>query len=94
MHKCYYLSAKDKNTQVHMLLYSFLAEQVLFALSGGSTSWPADVVEQSACPGALVDGCRSTDSFEGQHYRLQLDVGCNRKPVEVTEEGGHMGEFG
>ena len=34
------------------------------------------------------------DSLEGQHHRLELDPGRNRKPVEVMEEGGHIGEFG
>ena len=36
----------------------------------------------------------SINGFEGQHHRLESDAGHNRKPVEVTEEGGHMGEFG
>ena len=41
-----------------------------------------------------VDGCTSVDGFEGQHHHLELDAGHNRKPEEVTEEEGHMGEFG
>ena len=41
-----------------------------------------------------VDRCSSVDSFEGQYHCLESDVGCNMKPVEFTEEGGHMGEFG
>ena len=38
-----------------------------------------------------VAGCSSLDGLECQHHNLELDAGCNRKPVEVTEEGGHMG---
>ena len=38
-----------------------------------------------------VDGC---SSVEGQHHRLELDAGRNRKPAEVMGEGRHMGEFG
>ena len=38
-----------------------------------------------------VDGCSSVDGFEGQHLHFESDAGCNRKPVEVSEEGGHMG---
>ena len=34
------------------------------------------------------------DSLEGQHHRLESNVGRNMKPVVVMEEGGHMGEFG
>ena len=33
-----------------------------------------------------VDRCSSVDSLEGQHHRLELDVGRNVKPAEVTEE--------
>lgn len=40
-----------------------------------------------------VGGCSSVDGLEGQHHDLELDAGHNRKPVEVSEEGGHMGEF-
>ena len=40
-----------------------------------------------------VDGCSSIDGLEGQHHRLELDAGRNRKPVEVMEEQGHRGEF-
>ena len=28
-----------------------------------------------------------------QYRRLESDAGCYREPVEVAEEGGHMGEF-
>ena len=38
--------------------------------------------------------CSSVDGLEGQCHHLESDVGHNRKPVEVMEEGGHMGEFG
>ena len=38
--------------------------------------------------------CSFADGLEDQHHCLELDAGCDRKPVEVTEEGGHMGEFG
>ena len=41
-----------------------------------------------------VDGCSFVDGLEGQHHCLGLDAVCNRKPVEVTEEESHMGEFG
>ena len=51
------------------------AEQALFALSDGGTSWPADVVEWSAL-------CVVWPVFGG----LESDAGRNRKPVEVTED--------
>ena len=35
-----------------------------------------------------------SDSLEAQYHHLELDAGFYGKPVEVTEEGGHMGEFG
>ena len=41
-----------------------------------------------------VDWHSDSDSLECQHYRLESDAHRNKKPVEVTEEGGHMGEFG
>ena len=41
-----------------------------------------------------VDGCSSVDDLEDQHHHLESDAGRNRKSVEVTEEAGHMGEFG
>lgn len=41
-----------------------------------------------------VDRCSCIDGLEGQHHHLESDAGPNRKPVEVTEEGGHMGQFG
>ena len=41
-----------------------------------------------------VNGCSSVDGLEGQYHHLESYAGCNRKPVEVTEEGVHMGEFG
>ena len=37
-----------------------------------------------------ADGFSSVDGFEGQHHCIDLDVGRNRKPVEVTEEGGRI----
>ena len=40
------------------------------------------------------DGCSFVDGLEGQHHHLESDAGRNRKPVEVTEEGGHVGQFG
>ena len=67
----------------------YLTERVLFALSNGGTSRPADVVEQSAG----LNGCSSVDGLDGKHHYLELDAGCNRKPMEVTEEGGHLGVF-
>ena len=39
-------------------------------------------------------GAVQLDRLEGHHYQLELDAGHNRKPVEVTEEGGHMGNLG
>ena len=44
--------------------------------------------------GLEVDGFSSVDGLEVQHHHLESDVGRNRKSVEVTEEAGHMGEFG
>ena len=41
-----------------------------------------------------VDGCSSISGFEDQHHHPESDLGRNSKPVEVTEEGCHMGEFG
>ena len=41
-----------------------------------------------------VEGCSSVDGLEGQDHCLESYAGCNRKPVEVKEEGGHMVEFG
>ena len=41
-----------------------------------------------------ADRFSSVDGFEGQQHHLELDAGCNRKAVEVTQGGGHMGEFG
>ena len=38
-----------------------------------------------------VDGCSSIDGVEGHH--LESDAGCNRKSVEITEEGGHNPVF-
>ena len=35
-----------------------------------------------------VDGSSSVDGPEDPHLRLKSDAGCNRKPMEVTEEGG------
>ena len=40
------------------------------------------------------DGCSSVEGLEAQHHPLESDGGRNRKPVEVTQETGHMGEFG
>ena len=70
------------------------AEQALFALSDGGTSQPADVDEGSVLTDQFleVDRCSSFDGLEGHHHHLELDAGWKRKPVEVTEEGGHMGE--
>lgn len=36
----------------------------------------------------------SVDVLECQHHHLELDAGSNKKPVEVTGEEGHMGEYG
>ena len=44
--------------------------------------------------GLEVDGFSSVDGLEVQHHHLESDVGRNRKPVEVMEEAGHMGESG
>ena len=44
--------------------------------------------------GLEVDGCSSVDGLEGQHHHAESDAGRNRKPVEIMEEAGHMGEFG
>ena len=33
-------------------------------------------------------------SLEGQHHCLESDAGRNRKPEEVMDKGGQMGEFG
>ena len=41
-----------------------------------------------------VNRSSSIDALEGQHHRLEYDVGHNRKPVELMEVVGHMGEFG
>ena len=41
-----------------------------------------------------VDGHSFVDGLEGQNRHLESDAGRNRKPAEVTKEGGHMGEFG
>ena len=41
-----------------------------------------------------IDRCSSVDGLEGQHHRLESVAGRNRKPAEVTEELGHMEEFG
>ena len=76
------------------------AEWALFALSDGVNNQPVDVEERCSCWGLWsdqcleVDGCSSVDVLEGQHQCLESDAGRNRKSVEVTEEGGHMGEFG
>ena len=43
--------------------------------------------------GLEVDGCSSVYSLEVQHHHLELALGQNREPVEVTEEAGHMGEL-
>ena len=40
----------------------------------------------------VLDGCSSVDGLESQHHRLESDAGRNRKPVEVTEEGGRDDE--
>ena len=40
-----------------------------------------------------VDRCGSADGLEGQHHHLEADAGLNRKPMEVTEDGGHVGEL-
>ena len=70
----------------------------MFALGNWGTSRPADVDDCSYwgmwSDYVEVDGCSSVEGLEGQHHRLESDVGRNRKPVEVTEEEGHMGEFG
>ena len=34
-----------------------------------------------------VDRCSSVDILEDQNHRLESNAGCNRKPVEVIEEG-------
>ena len=38
-----------------------------------------------------LDVCSSVNGLEGQYSGLESDAGCNRKPVEVTEEGDPMG---
>ena len=40
-----------------------------------------------------IDGCSSIDSLECQHHHLESDMGCNKKPVEVTEEEGSCGRI-
>ena len=75
---------------------SALRWAALFALSDGVTSRPADVGEQSAHAGTCglpVFGGRQVQ-FIDVYDRAELDVGCSRKPLEVTEELRHMGEFG
>ena len=40
--------------------------------------------------------CESYEGLEGQYYLLELDEGCNRKPVEVIKEGvtwDNLGRF-
>ena len=44
--------------------------------------------------GLEVDRCSSVDGLEDQNHCLESDAGRNRKPVEVTEEVGRIGEFG
>ena len=40
------------------------------------------------------DWCSAVDGPEGQHNCHESSAGCNRKPVEVMEDGSHVGEFG
>ena len=35
----------------------------------------------------------SIGSLVGKHHCLESDASCYREPVEVTEEGGPMGEL-
>ena len=58
----------------------------MFALSNGGTSPTADVVEQSVHSGASGGAVPLT--------ALKASTSGLLKPVEVTEEGDHMGEFG
>ena len=68
------------------------AERALFPHSNVGTSRPADIVERSAHAGAcdLISVCQQTDPVPLK----ESDAGRNRKPMEVTEQLRHMGEFG
>ena len=40
-----------------------------------------------------IGGGSSIDCLVGQFNHLESDMSYYREPVEVPEEGGHMGEF-